>query len=187
MPMSKGAASGGFFDRAKDMASGVLRSLGSDRDDDDTVAQTQAYPMASMDEAEAAAPVAQGDPILAILAQQSASGLWETTGRDPILVTIDALLVLLRAGVTTAHAVHGAQTKKAVDAVLDALAAEGAVDPKTIELALGVAWLLSTGRRTRTAIRDAAQKIAGASTLATLLGRDDEVRAHVERNAPAPH
>jgi len=184
MPMSKGAASGGFFDRAKDMASGVLRSLGSDRDDDDTVAQTQGYPM----EAEqASAPMAHGDPILAILAQQSASGLWETTGRDPILVTIDALLVLVRAGVTTAHAVHGAQTKKAVDALLDALAAEGAVDPKTIELALGVAWLLSTGRRTRTAIRDAAQRIEGASTLATLLGRDDEVRAHVERNAPAPH
>lgn len=176
MPMH--GAPGGILDRAKSV---INRLMDSEADD------TSPMDYASMAEEATAEPTTPSDPILAILSQQSASGLWESTGRDPILVTIDALLVLVRAGITTAHAIHGAQTKKAVDALLEALTAEGAVDPKIVELALGVAWLLSTGRRTRTAIRDAATKIAGASTLATLLGRDDDVRAHVERIAPAPH
>lgn len=179
MPMSTGGAPQGFLGRAKGMASDVLRSLGADHEDGG--ATDSATRLDAMAEEAVAAPMTHADPILAILAQQSASGLWESTGRDPILVTVDALLVLVRAGITTSHAIHGAQTKKAVDALLEAIAAGSTVDAKTIELALGIAWLLSTGRRTRTTIRDAAQKIAGTSMLATLLGKDDDVRAHVER------
>ncbi|MBS2015821.1 MAG: VWA domain-containing protein [Deltaproteobacteria bacterium] len=138
-------------------------------------------------EAPAHGAAAAQDPVLGVLSRQSASGLWEQAGRDPVLVSVEALLVLVRAGVTTAHPIHGAQTKKAVDALLDALASAAPVDTSLVELALGVAWLLSTGRRTRMAIRDAAQKSVAASALAALFGRDDDVRAHVERIAPASH
>lgn len=124
------------------------------------------------------------DPLLATLERQSASGLWEAPGRDPIEVTVDALLVLLRLGVSTSHPVHGAQTKKAVEALLDALASAPSLDPKVAELALAALWLLSTGRRTRTAIKDATGARAGLEGLAAILGRDEDVRAHVERIAP---
>lgn len=124
------------------------------------------------------------DPLLTTLGRQSSSGLWESQGRDPIEVTVDALLVLLRLGVSTSHPVHGAQTKKAVDALLDALGRAPSLDPKLAELALAALWLLSTGRRTRTAIKDATGARLGLEGLAAILGRDDDVRAHVERMAP---
>ena len=123
------------------------------------------------------------DPITATLERQAASGLWEESGRNPIEVTVDALLVLVRLGVSTSHAVHGAQTKKAVDALLEALAGAQGLDPKLAELALAVLWLLSTGRRTRIAIKDATSRRAGLEGLAAVLGRDDDVRARVERIA----
>jgi Ca-activated chloride channel family protein len=123
-----------------------------------------------------------GDPIKGLLERQSASGLWEEPGRATIEVTLDALLVLLRLGVTTSHPVHGAQTKKAVDALLEVLTED--VDPKLAELALAALWLLSTGRRTRLAIKALASELPGTADLAAVLGRDDDVRAHVERIAP---
>jgi Ca-activated chloride channel family protein len=130
--------------------------------------------------AERAAP----DPITAMLERQSASGMWEEAGRDPIEVTVDALLVLMRLGITTSHPVHGAQARKAVDALLAALGAAPAVAPKLVELALAALWLLSTGRRTRLAIKDATSARPGLEDLAAVLGRDADVRAHVERIAP---
>jgi len=133
--------------------------------------------------AEAAGALESADPVLAILAKQSASGLWEDGG-DPILATVKALLGLLRLGLSTSHPVHGAQTKKGVDALLDALAGDTrGADAALVEVALGVAWLLSTGRRTRAQIRELATRGAASAALAALLGRDDEVRAHVERLA----
>jgi len=126
----------------------------------------------------------KGDPLLTTLGCQSSSGLWEAQGRDPIEVTVAALLVLLRLGVSTSHPVHSAQTKKAVDALLDALGRAASLDPKLAELALAALWLLSTGRRTRTAIKDATAARPGLEGLAAILGRDDDVRAYVERVAP---
>ncbi len=119
-----------------------------------------------------------GDPALDILARQAASGLWEKPGSDATLVTIDALLGLLRLGLSTTHGVYGAQMKKAIDALLERLAAT-TVPPRTRELALGLAWLLTSGRRTRTAIEDAAK----GSALAASLGDASAVRAHVEQLA----
>jgi hypothetical protein len=80
--------------------------------------------------------------------------------------------------------VHGAQAKKAVDALLAALGAAPAVAPKLAELAFAALWLLSTGRRTRLAIKEATSARPGLEDLAALLGRDADVRAHVERIAP---
>ena len=109
--------------------------------------------------------------------------MWEEAGRDPIEATVDALLVLVRLGITTSHPVHGAQAKKAGDALLAALAAAPRLAPKLAELALAALWLLSTGRRTRVAIKDALTARVGLEDLAAALGRDEDVRAHVARIA----
>jgi Ca-activated chloride channel family protein len=140
-------------------------------------------PLALLEEA-APAPAPSSDPVTAMLERQSASGLWEEPGRDPIEATVDVLLVLVRLGLSTSHPVHGAQTKKAVDALLEALASAQAIDPKLAELALAALWLLATGRRTRVAIKDATSQRRGLEQLAAVLGRDEDVRAHVERIAP---
>jgi Ca-activated chloride channel family protein len=126
------------------------------------------------------------DPVTAILERQAASGMWEEPGEDAIEVTTRALVALVRLGVSSSHPIHGAQTKKAVGALLAAIAAAPALAPKLAEVALGALWLLSTGRRTRTAIRDLVGARRGLEALSALLGHDDDddVRAHVERIAP---
>lgn len=123
-------------------------------------------------------PRSSSDPVTATLERQSASGLWEEQGRDSIEVTVEALLVLVRLGVSTSHPVHGAQTKKAVDALLAALEAAPRLDPKLAEIALAALWLVSTGRRTRVAIKNAANGRPGLERLGAMLGRDAEVRAY---------
>jgi Ca-activated chloride channel homolog len=126
------------------------------------------------------------DPVLAILGRQTASGLWEEPGRDAVVVTVDALLALLRLGLTTSHAVYGAQLKKAVDALLERL---GESTTPALELALGVAWLVASGRRTRQTIevtaraRGSAELVALIATLRS--GDEPAVRAHVDRLSPA--
>ena len=126
-----------------------------------------------------------GDPITSILERQSASGMWEERGRDPIVVTVEVLLILLRLGVSSTHPVHGAQTTKAVAALLDAIEAAPALEAKVAELALAALWLVATGRRTRLAIKELASHRTGLEALTTLLGHDDDgVRALVERIAP---
>lgn len=120
-----------------------------------------------------------GDPVLAILARQSASGLWEELHRDPVELTVEAMLALVRLGLSSRHMIHGGQIKKAVDALLARLAANRATDVKLRELALGVAWLLASGPRTRADIEAAAK----GSALAVAFGNEPAVRAHVERLA----
>jgi Ca-activated chloride channel family protein len=129
---------------------------------------------------------APSDPVVELLARQSASGLWETPGRDSTAETVDALLAVLRLGVTTAHPVFGAQIKKAVDALVALVAVRAASasrpDARLAELAFGVAWLLATGRRTRDGIAEAAQR-AGVGSL----GSEPSVRARVDQlSAAAP-
>jgi Ca-activated chloride channel family protein len=124
------------------------------------------------------------DAVLALLSRQVASGLWEEEGRDPIEATALALLALLRLGLSTSHPVHGAQLKKAVDALLDHLAST-VTPPHLRELALAVAWLLASGRRTRRAIEDAAR--GGGHDLAPLaatFGNEPAVRARVDLLSP---
>ena len=120
-----------------------------------------------------------GDPVLAILARQSASGLWEEPHRDPVELTVEAMLALVRLGLSSRHMIHGGQIKKAVDALLARLAANRATDVKLRELALGVTWLLASGPRTRADIEAAAR----GSALAVAFGSEPAVRAHVERLA----
>jgi Ca-activated chloride channel family protein len=80
--------------------------------------------------------------------------------------------------------VHGAQIRKAVDALLatlDAAArAGGARSPRVVELALALAWLLSSGRRTRRAIESAVRADGAMGALASTLGDEPAVRARVD-------
>lgn len=124
--------------------------------------------------AEAAGPVG-------LLGQQLASGLWAGVGAGPEPVrqargTALALLELLRQGITSSHPLHGAQVKKAVEALL-ALAATLTGAPEVAELALGVAWLVASGPRTRGKIAQAAQPLAG---LSQHLGNEVALRQHVD-------
>jgi Ca-activated chloride channel homolog len=123
------------------------------------------------------------DPVLALLERQAASGLWEEPGREPIAATVDVLLSLVRLGLSTSHAVHGAQTKKAVDALLEVVIRTRALDQRLAELALATIWLLATGRRTRQAIEEEASQ-RGLADLAGRFGRGDDLRAYVEQLAP---
>ncbi|WP_163863199.1 VIT domain-containing protein [Myxococcus eversor] len=117
----------------------------------------------------------------ALLGRQLANGLWAGTGSGPEPVqqaraTALALLELLREGITSSHALHGAQVKKAVEALLT-LASQLTGSPDVAELALGVAWLVAAGPRTRGRIEQAAKPLAG---LNGRLGNDAELRQHVD-------
>ncbi|WP_434386496.1 VIT domain-containing protein [Melittangium boletus] len=116
-----------------------------------------------------------------LLGQQLASGLWAGQGVGPEPVrqargTALALLELLRQGITSTHALHGAQVKKAVEALLALVPTLGGAS-EVAELALGVAWLVSSGPRTRGRITQAAQPLAG---LPSRLENEDTLRQHVE-------
>lgn len=117
----------------------------------------------------------------ALLGRQLANGLWAGTGTGPEPVrqaraTALALLELLREGITSSHPLHGAQVKKAVDALL-ALAASLTAEPQVAELALGVAWLVAAGPRTRGRIEQAAKPLAG---LSGRMGNEVALREHVD-------
>lgn len=113
-----------------------------------------------------AGAAASEDPVHVLLGRQGAGGLWD--GPDPVLATARALLELFDLGITATHAVHGALVKKAIEAVL------AAPPSASRALALGVAWLLASGRRTRDAIALAAQAHPGLA-----LGDEAEVRARI--------
>jgi Ca-activated chloride channel family protein len=122
-----------------------------------------------------------GDAVGALLGRQLASGLWAGAGEGPEPVrqargTALALLELLRHGITSSHALHGAQVKKAVDALLS-LAASLTGAPEVAELALGVAWLAAAGPRTRGRIEQAAKPLTG---LDGRLGNEVALRQHVD-------
>lgn len=129
------------------------------------------------------------DTVVAVLNCQLASGLWDAPRSNDnehvrqARITAEVLLELLRAGVTTTHALHGGQVKKAVQALIT-LAGEIAADnPQVAELALGVAWLVTTGRRTRAEIEALVSADQTFAALKPLFRDEQTVRAHVEQLA----
>ncbi|KFA92011.1 VIT domain-containing protein [Archangium violaceum] len=126
-------------------------------------------------------PAHGADGGVGLLEKQLASGLWAGTGAgaEPVRqarATALALLELLRQGITSSHALHGAQVKKAVEALL-ALVPQLGGAPDVAEFALGVAWLVAAGPRTRGRIAQAAQPIAG---LSARLENEVALRQHVD-------
>lgn len=98
--------------------------------------------------------------VTSLLAQQAASGLWEQAGEDALVTTARALATLATLGLSTSHPKHGAQIKKAVEALLARLDQGAPTLRAAVSLALASAWLLATGRRTRTAVERAASQHA---------------------------
>ncbi len=131
------------------------------------------------------APKAEVDAVTAQLMRQLASGLWDEPGAAGdetvrlVRATAKALRTLLEHGVNTANATYGAQVRKAVSALLDALAAVPASDIALRTLALGVAWLVATGARTRGRIETAIRIDPALDALAVALGDESRVRALV--------
>jgi Ca-activated chloride channel family protein len=151
-------------------------SPASDDMDDEFMEQEK---MASVHEAAAASLATDGG--VGLLEKQLASGLWAGTGTgsEPerqARATALALLELLRQGITSNHALHGAQVKKAVEALL-ALMPQLSGAPDVAELALGVAWLVAAGPRTRGRIAQAAQPLNG---LSSRLENEVALRQHVD-------
>ncbi|NBD10581.1 VIT domain-containing protein [Corallococcus silvisoli] len=176
---------GGFMDRLMSAAKPRKASMAppapaqemhAQKDKAETLyEQEEAAPLPAL----ADAPGATED-VGSLLGQQLANGLWAGGGTDPEPVrqaraTARALLALLREGITSNHPLHGAQVKKAVDALL-ALAAQLSHAPDVAELALGVAWLVA-GPRTRGRIEQAAKPLPG---LGGRLGDAAALRQHVE-------
>ncbi|WNG23546.1 VWA domain-containing protein [Cystobacter fuscus] len=140
-----------------------------------------AMPDMALDDEGAADGATSREARVDLLGQQLASGLWAGTGpgSEPVRqarATALALLELLRQGITSGHALHGGQVKKAVEALLALMPSLGQA-PEVAELALGVAWLVSAGPRTRGRISQAARPLAG---LSARLEDEGKLRQHVD-------
>ena len=173
---------GGFFSQLFQGKAEASKSVAEMDYDDEALG---AAPMEDLSVAESMPEPLEHEPAadggVGLLETQLASGLWAGTGAGPEPVrqaraTALALLELLRQGITSSHAMHGAQVKKAVDALLALVPQLGGV-PEVAELALGVAWLVAAGPRTRGRIAQAAQPIAG---LSSRLENEVALRQHVD-------
>ncbi len=111
-----------------------------------------------------------GSPLERTLESQRASGLWDAD-ETSLTATLAALAVLVREGITTSHAVYGANAKKAVDAIVK-IAGKAAITASARETALLLAYLVASGRKSRAAVMDTiqAQFPAAAARLADEAG-----------------
>ena len=149
-------------------------------------------PMASMamPRAEGAATTSDAsalssDPIVRRLAAQLASGLWPAPAGDSgdvasVRATCDALLELRAAAITTAHPIYGEPVKKAIAALIALAPSLARTDARLAQLALGVAWLLASGRRTRSQVERAIAADAAFASLRAHLSDEAAMTAHVE-------
>ena len=189
-PPAAAAPADSFLETAKKKGSGLLGGLFKDKAP--AAPEPIAASMEVLCDEEEAEPAARrmesplkaqstADGGVGLLERQLASGLWAGTGAgtEPVRqarATALALLELLRQGITSSHPLHGAQVKKAVEALL-ALVAQLGGTPEVAELALGVAWLVAAGPRTRGKIAQAAQPLAG---LSSRLENEVALRQHVD-------
>ena len=128
------------------------------------------------------------DPIAVILAGQLASGLWDAKDGEgrigQVRATAFVLLDLLDAGITSSDPRHGRQVRKGIEALLT-LVGEGIDDPRSLQLALGVAWLCATGPRTRAQVDQALAAISASTALPSRLDGGEAMRRHVNALAAA--
>ena len=94
-----------------------------------------------------------GSSLERTLESQRASGLWDATDTT-LTATVAALRVLVREGLTTSHAIYGANVKKAIEAVVSA-AGRATIAADERETALLLAYLVASGRKSRAAVLDA--------------------------------
>jgi Ca-activated chloride channel family protein len=135
-------------------------------------------------EAEAAPMQESVDELGALFGRQLASGLWDdaTLGAEGELrrlrATAKVLKTLVEQGVDTTHPLYGVPLRKALEAVVAAVATLSTQDRAACERALAAAWLLAMGPRTRAAI-EAAIASGGYPTLGPMVGDAAKVRAWV--------
>ncbi|MET0384477.1 MAG: VIT domain-containing protein [Polyangiales bacterium] len=134
------------------------------------------------------------DPAYALLSKQLASGLWldETTdhsrgsdGSDDALLrgTIHHLIELLRLGVDSGHVLYGALVRKTLTTLVPLAAARVSDHGALAAQALGLAWLMATGRRTRAEIRQVIAD-AGLRALEGQLADEAKLRAQLLHAGP---
>ncbi len=122
------------------------------------------------------------DELGALFGRQLASGLWDdaTLGAEGELrrlrATAKVLKTLVEQGVDTTHPLYGVPLRKALEAVVAAVATLATEDRAACERALGAAWLLAMGPRTRAAI-EAAIASGAYPTLGPMVGDAAKVRA----------
>jgi Ca-activated chloride channel family protein len=103
---------------------------------------------------------AAGSSLERTLESQRASGLWDANDTT-LALTIAALRVLVREGLTTSHPIYGANAKKAIDAVV-AAASSTRIAAAERETALLLSFLVASGRKSRAAVLDAIRAHAPA-------------------------
>jgi Ca-activated chloride channel homolog len=176
-PMSAGPARGvggfGIMDKAAELGRAALDAFRAGLPAPPKAKKSGRRPEAKAEAEEAA-------PSPSVLERQLASGLWQDGGGSDdvarVRATARALRELLDAGTTTGHALHGAQLKKAVAALLALAPSLVARDRAVAELALAIAWLVSSGHRTRKDV----EKAAGAAGVTLPFGDEKALRALVD-------
>lgn len=132
----------------------------------------------AMDDAELeAAPSMPAPGGKGLLERQLASGLW--AGKDDagtLRATTDALLALADEGITTSHALYGAQVRKAVEALVQLARKLATAEASLVERALGAAWLVATGARTKSLVEGALKDVAPTGAIVAKLGDVASVR-----------
>ncbi|MCK6529885.1 hypothetical protein L6R50_20770 [Myxococcota bacterium] len=133
----------------------------------------------------AGGPSGLRDPALAVLSGLGADGLWGGEGDDgspearALRASARALLRLRDLGLDTAHPLHGALLRKAVEAVVRLARRAHDREPRLAEAALAAAWGVATGARTRGTVEAAIRALPGTD-LAGRLGDAPAVRARAE-------
>lgn len=130
------------------------------------------------------------DPVRGILERQLASGLWDDPDTDSdeeiriVRATARALYKLLQSGVNTSHPLYGTPVRKAIKALLPKAITIASREPKLAEFALGVAWLIATGKHTRHEVETAIAREPFFTTLReNHLVDETALRTHVDRLA----
>lgn len=141
----------------------------ADRDEDDGISTMVRSPAPEALEERAQRPKQErGDPATVLFQHQLASGLWGGDGRedaDRMEATAKALAAAFAAGIDTAHAIYGAQLKKAVQAVCDLaqrmLSLGG--HERVVTAGLSAAFLVAaSSRRLRAQVLDVARASSSA-------------------------
>jgi hypothetical protein len=156
-----------------------LGSKGASRDAGPSAPSSASAPAKAEAKERVAEKAARIDDPATIMARQLASGLWsERDDRSAVRETALALWSLSRASVNTTHPMYGTPVKKAVEALLERVKKLGVSDAALASFALGVAWLIATGRRTRADIEAVASAVPACA--GKLSGDEAATRAWVE-------
>ncbi|MBX7197121.1 MAG: hypothetical protein K1X94_34045, partial [Sandaracinaceae bacterium] len=131
-----------------------------DAESDDMAIDAMAAPADLVSYSREEAQKESASPLDRTLEAQRASGLWDAS-HTTLAASIAALRVLVREGITTSHAIYGANAKKAVEAVVS-LAGSTAIPASERETALLLAYLVASGRKSRALVLDAIRASAPA-------------------------